>query len=213
MRLAVLALVALVAGPASAQRARPFAERGDVALVVGVSGVTDLVPAFGGVGARYRVRDRTVVGASVGVDYADRNVDVRDGFEADERNGGVRVSVWNENHVGRRGALVSPFVGVGVQARASGAEAERSLPCEPGEGCTVRTETASLSSTAVGVGALLGAEVRVARGVTLGAAYALGAEVSRDRQERTLDGEPRRDRFTTFRAGTGLTPLILSVYF
>ena len=84
---------------ASAQHDRPFAEKGDLALVATVSGdIPRLNPAFGGVGLRYRVADRTVLGASVGGQY-----DTSEDESANESAGRrFSVALWNENHIGRR---------------------------------------------------------------------------------------------------------------
>lgn len=222
-RLLLLSLL-LVPAAAHAQRARPFAEQGDVALVVGVSGLTDLdlSPALGGIGVRYRATDRSVIGTSIGFDVGTTD---RDDSGDSQSTGGVQVAVWNENHIGRGRGIVSPFVGGGVvagfrrQSYTTGID-----PCEP-FGCPIPPcdpaacpgvpEAASQSQTrvSVGVGAILGAEVRVARGVTLGAAYTLGVAVERVSYDSDLPFGSDDTGSTTVLGGTGLTDLHLSVYF
>lgn len=214
MRLAALSLLAvLTVLPASAQRSRPWAEKGDVALVVSISGggLTDLTPALGGIGVRYRVTDRTVVGTSVGFDYATFD---EDGSDASVTERGLRLALWNENHLGRRTGLVSPFLGAGATFSVNNQEREFvRTPCDdvvcPG---APQRESASGTVLSFGVGALLGAEVRLARGVTLGAAYTLGVAVDRESQESTFNPNPPGDR-TIVRVGTGVSDLNLSVYF
>jgi opacity protein-like surface antigen len=215
MRLILLAL-ALIPVAASAQRSRPIAEKGDVALVAAISGVsfTQLTPAFGGVGVRYRVADRTVIGTSVGFQYQTLDQGEIDD-ELTQRS--VSVALWNENHLGRGLGVVSPFLGAGTTFRAGSTRSERTgTTCDetqcPGPVVTLRQSRTDLS---FGVGALLGAEVRLARGVTLGAAYTLGVEVYRSREERTgPDGSVTEyGPDTSVRAGTGTTDLHVSVYF
>lgn len=216
MRLAPLALLVLLLVPAAAraQRARPFAEKGDLALVVGVSGLRDLSPAFGGIGVRYRVAERTVIGTSIGLSFA---TDDREEFVSGQfTQTSATLAVWNENHLGRRGGIVSPFIGAGATFGIQNAEADLDdIPCDPA-GCPETPVSFSQSETAfsVGVGALLGAEVRVARGITLGAAYTLGIAVERrDADRQTPLGPDDSFSSTVIRGGTGLTDLTLSVYF
>ncbi len=200
MRLATLAALILLAPAASAQRARPFAAKGDVALVVGLSGdtFTRLNPAFGGIGLRYRATDGTVVGASVGFQVQSLDGDDQSG-NGSQRS--VSLALWNENHLGRRRGIVSPFLGAGATFRA-GRQAQERGP-----------EEFSATDYSVGVGALLGAEVKLARGVTLGAAYTLGVEVLTRSFSATPDPSQVPGDQTSVRVGTGLTDLHLSVYF
>ncbi|HEX8386855.1 MAG TPA: outer membrane beta-barrel protein [Rubricoccaceae bacterium] len=217
MRLLLLALVLLPVA-ASAQRSRPIAERGDLAFVVGVSGlnVLALQPTFGGVGLRYRVSDRSVVGASVGVEFAASDQDQGETVVSDGSRRNVRLALWNENHLGSGRRVASPFVGAGVTFAVGDEEYEREAAvCTP-DGCgpAVETQRQSASSLSFGAGVLLGAEVRVARGITLGAAYVLGATVSRSEYEQTSTVSPVQEgHSTSVQFGTGMTDLHLSVYF
>lgn len=79
MRFVVLALVAFLVLPvASAQRHR-FAQQGDLALVIGVTGLEDLAlrPYEGGIGFRYRAADQTVIGAAVALNLTESDREVR----------------------------------------------------------------------------------------------------------------------------------------
>lgn len=211
MRLATLAVLVLLASAAQAQRARPFAEKGDVALVVGLSGdtFTRLNPAFGGIGLRYRATDRTVVGGSVGFQF--QSLDA--GADAPSARS-VSVALWNENHLGRRRGVVSPFLGAGATFRA-GRQARSATVADCTDGLCGPPRTVEFSTTqvAVGVGALVGAEVKLARGVTLGAAYTLGIEVETQAFGSPSGLFPQPDDATLVRIGTGVTDLQLSVYF
>ena len=205
---ALILVACLLPLAASAQRGRPFAQKGDVALVVALS-AQDLLavrPALGGVGVRYRLTDRNVVGTSVGFSLG-----------RGERNGGdestsrLSVAFWNESHLSRRPGLVSPFVGGGVVVTARRSEQDMT-PCGGDPSCGPTSIVRTYRSETIAAGALLGAEVRVARGVTLGAAYTLGVEASRDRYSEI--GTPRfPDDAWNVRVGTGLTDVLLSVYF
>ena len=212
-----LILFALIVFPVCgrAQHARPFAERGDVALVVGISPADfpSVTSALGGVGLRYRVNDLTVLGASVGFGASTLN---RDDSGDGRGAGSGRVSVWNENHIGRRRGVVSPFFGGGFTAGFSRETFTRDdVPCDPAA-CPDGPQTVESrrTHTSFGVGAILGAEVHVARGVTLGAAYTLGVGVERFvyTTDDPFSGTPA-DRSTLVAGGTGLTDLQLSVYF
>ncbi|MEM1115613.1 MAG: hypothetical protein AAGJ11_03845 [Bacteroidota bacterium] len=105
-------LVVFLADAASAQRHRPIAEKGDLALTAQITGLSELriVPALGGIGLRYRLGDRSVLGTSVGF-----NVQSSDGGGSDRTRGGATVTVWTEQHVGGRRRAVSPFLAFGVQ--------------------------------------------------------------------------------------------------
>ncbi len=214
MRLATLTALLLLIPAAAAQRARPFAEKGDVALVVGLSGdtFTRLNPAFGGIGLRYRATDRTVLGASVGFQF--QSLD-EDGDAGSTTQRSVSLALWNENHLGSRRGIVSPFLGAGVTFRAGRQAQERDIAACTPELCPGPTTREELSETtyAFGVGALVGAEVKLARGVTLGAAYTLGVAVDTRSFDTTLDPGQVPPDLTVVRVGTGLTDLQLSVYF
>ena len=230
MRPLCLALVVL-AGTAHAdaqRRGRPLAERGDVALIAEVSGIDDLrlLSALGGVGVRYRVADRVVLGTSVGVNAFDGDRDADRESEAggqdvsDESSSfSGRVTVWAERHVRTRQRAVSPFVGGGLQIAASTQEATTtqavaSCPTSP---CPPFTRSSERESLAVGAGVFAGVEVKLARGVSLGGAYTLGAEytTAETRLETDLGGDVERDTFDErfWTVGTGISRLVLSVYF
>ncbi len=236
-RLLLLALLVLPAA-AYAQRARPFAEKGDLALVVGVSpgSFPDITSAFDGIGLRYRATDRSVIGASVGFDVA--TSDGSGDTEGTQNTGGVRVALWNENHVGRGRGPVSPFVGGGIIAGYRRSTYTRDVfPCDPagcpGPPCDPAAcpgvpegvpggdspqASQRVTGYSVGVGAILGAEVRLARGVTLGAAYTLGVAVERFSATNggpvgPFGGGTFNGGTTLVAGGTGLTDLHLSVYF
>ena len=70
-----LLAVSLVLPTAAAQRHR-FAQHGDLALVIGVSGLEDLAlrPYEGGIGFRYRAADQTVIGAAVALNLQESDV-------------------------------------------------------------------------------------------------------------------------------------------
>lgn len=221
MRLVLVALAfAFGSSAADAQfrRSPPFAERGDLALSVEIAGV-ELQPALGGVGMRYRVADRTVLGASVGlgVDLGDSE-DGNAGEAASDRTS-FRLTAWTEQHVARRARTVSPFVGAGASVRieAASSESERTVPDGDGEVVLRQRQDADLLT--VGAGLLLGAEVRLARGVTLGGAYILGAEYARRESRSESDGfagevpSVSRSEQSSVRFGTGATDIVLSVYF
>lgn len=216
---ALIALAVLLPASASAQRGRPVAERGDLALVASIPGidVLRLNPTVGGIGLRYRVADRTVVGASVGLRFDTFDED-RGGVSGEVTRRSVGLTLWNENHVGRGLGPVSPFVGAGLTFGVGDERVEReATPCDPFTPCPGPLEgyRDATSSTTFGAGALLGAEVRVARGVTLGAAYVLGVEVSRFRYERERTDVPGVENGSgnNVRAGSGVTDVQLSVYF
>ena len=231
MRLALVVLAVALSLPAAAQRGRPFAEKGDVALVAQVSGleVLRLNPALGGIGARYRVTDRAVIGASVGLDVFDRDREGDLPGPGSESGTAVRVHVWNENHLGRAGGRISPFVGAGLgvefQRLADEFETTDGV-CLPDGTCgsfpVLRRQSARTAAFRGGV--FVGAEVRLASRLTLGAAYLLGLGY----ENRTIEAEvapaagtppgalfpvSRREESSTLRVGTGLTDLHLSVYF
>jgi len=235
----VLGAFLLVADVACAQRSRdrPFAEQGDIALIATVRGldVLRLDPVDGGVGARYRLADRTVLGVSLGLSLSDRHgenehEEDRGGSGSGETEGNgsnARLNVWLEQHVGRRRGPISPFVGAGVtlgRGRNEVAlESVRVNTCPEGVECPaqVLTQRSEDDHVSVGGALLVGAEVKLVRGVTLGAAYRLGAQyVSYDRfQERTIRVEGQRDRVERFDSDetvvslqTRLTDLMLSIY-
>lgn len=202
-------LAVLLPLAASAQRGRPIAERGDVALVAEISRSDGLglLPVLGGLGVRYRLTDRSVIGTSVGVRYTTAD---RDGDESTSQR--YSVALWNENHVGSGRGVVSPFVGAGVRLAVTDDDYRTGTVFDPPGPVPVASSTTSL---AVGAGALVGAEVRLARGVTLGAAFMLGVDVTKaDRTVRFSDGTEDADRAPTVVSfGTNVSELVLSVYF
>lgn len=224
MRLVLIALTVVLALPAAAQRGRPFAEKGDFALVAQVSGleVLRLNPALGGIGARYRVTDRTVLGASVALNAYDR--DQSGDFDGSETGTVLDVTVWNENHFGRAGSRVSPFFGVGLGG-GRGVNTRENVQtyetCVPDGVCQTLafTQRQESRSTTYRGAAFVGAEVRVVSRLTLGAAYTLAVE----HQSQTLatsTGQiggptsfPSLRENQTFGVSTGITDLHLSVYF
>lgn len=228
MRFVVLALVAFLVLPvASAQRHR-FAQQSDLALVIGVTGLEDLAlrPYEGGIGFRYRAADQTVIGAAVALNLTESDRELRNesGETAQDQTGdlerqGATFALWAEQHVGRRSRTVSPFVGAGVQVSVASDEQQSlaSYDCPEGE-CpgSIRfvDESEDLS---VGAGLLIGAEIRLARGVTLGGAYSIGAEYTRNESTSTRDYGDDVDVSSyeqdTWRIGVGTTQIGLSVYF
>lgn len=222
-----LLAVSLVLPTAAAQRHR-FAQHGDLALVIGVSGLEDLAlrPYEGGIGFRYRAADQTVIGAAVALNLQESDVAHRNesGDLLQEQNGDAErqaatFALWAEQHVGRRRRTVSPFVGAGIQVSVGTSEEQSfaTYDCPAGEcpgGVWTVDESEDLK---VGAGLLIGAEIRLVRGVTLGGAYSIGAEYARYETTTTRDyGEDvvvaasERDNW---RIGVGTTQLGLSVYF
>ena len=230
MRSVAVALVALLfaALPADAQRRRgqPFAERGDVALVATLSGldVVQLQPALGGVGVRYRLADQTVLGTSLGFGVLADDTDGSAGDQGQQSDGDIvdaTVSVWVEQHVGRRRRTVSPFVGAGVQLGGGTAEFSSDLtvfPCGDPAACAPQTRTSETERRTLRAagGVFAGAEVRLAAGVTLGGAYTFGARYTdtEDTQRRAGLGAPDEQTFDRRRleVGTGTSRISLSVY-
>ncbi len=233
MRVILLVLAVVLALPADAQRrrAQPFAERGDVALVVTLDGLdaVRLRPALGGIGVRYRVADQTVVGTSLGLSVlrADTETDADGSGRADRQQRGedavdATVSVWVEQHVGRRRRAVSPFVGAGVQVGIGSAESDTEqmfLPCEGPTECApvTRVFESERQTLQVAGGVFVGAEVRLAAGVTLGGAYTFGVRYTDTEESRrsVTEGAPEEQSFDRqfLEIGTGTTGLSLSVYF
>ena len=250
--LGVVALL-LAAAPADAQRRRDrardddsdgFAHRGDAALTFSFDAFSP-GPYEGGVGARYWFSDRVAGSASLGFGYG--NVDTGYG---DQDAFTSSFSVGLERHFGHR-RTVSPYVGFLANVAYTSydqevpiydypvpepcpAEGECPIPVDYGYGTSVGTQ-----EMAVGGALLLGAEVRIVDGVTLGLAHALGVTYARgDRDDvyyygddtssppTTCSGcegggdirgggfppiyEPSYDRVTV---GTGTTSLTLSIYF
>ena len=225
---AVLVLTVLVVSalPADAQRRRgqAFAERGDVALVATLNGldVVRLSPTLGGVGVRYRLADQTVLGTSVGLSALSGDGDGgRDGQtqRTDQDALDATVALWVEQHVGRRRRTVSPFVGAGVQVgggTASFSSADTFFPCGVPTDCEAVRRSAETERRTLRVagGVFVGAEVRLAAGVTLGGAYTFGVRYTDSQDTRRLTGptvdlvEETFDR-QFLEAGTGTTGLSL----
>ena len=228
MRLVLLAVLVLSALPADAQRRRdrPFAERGDVALLATLNGldVVRLSPALGGVGVRYRLADQTVLGTSLGLSVFSADADGGDDSQ-DQRNDqdaiDATLSVWVEQHVGRRRRTVSPFVGAGVQVGGGTADFtsdQTFFPCgDPADcGPVTRTSESERRTLRVAGGVFVGAEVRLAAGVTLGGAYTFGVRYTDTEDTARLRGTDVDDDLTFDRqlveVGTGTTGISLSVY-
>ena len=228
MRSVLFALALLLAADAATaqrHRDRSFADQGDVALTAEIESISGgrLLPTLGGVGLRYRAGDRTVLGVSVGGTVRSDDYDqTRQGSdtvqEAEVTEG--RVALWTEQHVGRRWRTVSPFVGAGLQLglRSRTTESFQEVtPCPPDQLCDVefrraRTET---DERTVGAAVFVGAEVRLASRVTLGAAYLLGVEHTQTDsvQEQDVTVVERYEyegESLTF--GTSLSRVVLSVY-
>ncbi|WP_420457136.1 hypothetical protein [Rubrivirga sp.] len=232
MRWLLVALVLLSAADAHAQfrRAEPFAEKGDVALVAELAGLSDLrlLPTLGGIGVRYRLADQTVFGTSVSVQVIDfesesDGEDQRGERNEDREDSDFAVALWLEQHLGPRRRAVSPFVGAGLQIGAGSSEStsERSyFPCRPSDECELQTQRFDTSRESMSVGGALfvGAEVRLVRGVTLGGAYTLGVRYT-DAEFRTEGDDGRGNSLDETRDDSALTVstsasrLSLSVYF
>lgn len=226
MRLALaLLVVVLAAGTSSAQRGHGFAEKGDVALVAELASITSLQPLQGGIGLRYRLADQTVFGASVG----GRSVSADEQAESDgngqdrgQESSFLQASFWVEQHLGRPRRSVSPFVGAGLQLARGSDEMtyeQTVFPCRPTTECGPVTQVleSDRETRTVGGALFVGAEVRLARGVTLGGAYALSVtsiesdeQVFRDDGTQSIDDARERDEV---RVETGISRVLLSVYF
>ena len=227
LALAALALLLADAADAQRHRDRPIAEQGDVALTAEIGPLSDaqLVPLLGGVGVRYRLSDATVFGASVGggVSTSEDEVSVGDGDEVrtqrvERTDASGRLAVWLEQHLGRGRGPVSPFVGAGLRAGAGSTTTEfraeaSCVTCDPAP----LTSTTESDSWSVGGALFLGAEVRLARSVTLGAAYQLGLTYATSEVEvGAVDSRPepsvQQNERSFLSLGTSLSRLTLSVY-
>lgn len=229
MRVLCLLLLICAALPAEAQRRRDraFAQAGDLALVATIDGlsVVRLSPTLGGIGVRYRLADRTVLGTSLGLSVLTSDADLDEDRREQESDADLfdaTVSVWVEQHVGRRRRSVSPFVGAGVQVGGGTGEfvsEETFFPCAPGGGCepVTRTLTTERQTLTVAGGVFVGAEVRLAAGVTLGGAYTFGVRYLDTEDTARLTGTGAGDDVRTadrqsLQVGTGTSGLSLSVY-
>lgn len=222
-RLVALVLVAATL-PAVAQPAdSTFARDGRVALAVGIEGAA-LEPVLGGVGVRYGLSDQTVVGAAVGLRLTVSDLSGEEGAGSQtQEGGGLDASAWLERHLVRRSRSVSPFVAVGLEAGYGWSESQSTqtqLVCRSEDDCDVRTLTFVSSADEYHVGGAVGvgAEVRLARAVTLGAASTLraGYTWTDNTARQTVEGGDD-ERFAgrsigRFDLGTGATSLVLSVY-
>ena len=237
--LLVTSTLAAPAADAQFRRDKRFARQGDVALVVGISGlqVLQLRPVLSGIGVRYRVADQTVLGLSVGgsvqdfedeSSQEDQNRDVIRENTFTNTTTTATLSIWMEQHLGKRNRTVSPFVGAGLQLSYGDGEYDREsilqpscqtgVPCDP----IMQRQEASQTSRAFGGGLVVGTEVRLIRGVTLGGAYMVsGTYRETDRSSRQTLVQPDRDTqveeelgmSSGFQFGTGVSELNLSVYF
>ena len=180
-----------------------------------VSGI-DLRPALGGVGLRYRVADQTVLGTSVGLSLSRAETDA-DGSRADVSSAyDVSLSTWLEQHVGRRSRLASPFVGVGVRGRLFDRTQTRQYQTVDPLGNVVEVEIEqTVEGFSIGGGLLLGAEVRLAKGVTLGGAYIVVVLYDQETFQADLPDvvPPEPVDRSQVRFDTGTSNLALSVTF
>lgn len=227
MRLSLL-LLAFVFFPSDAdaqRRGQALAREGDLALSIGLGSLSDLAlrPLDGGVGLRYRVADRTVFGASVGLSFTEQEVER--GFEgdrSDEEETDVletSLSLWAERHIGGS-RVVSPFVGLGgrVSLYRFDSASELTGPCLDLAPCPEPTRRSrDYDRRTASAGVMLGAEVKLARGVTLGGAYTLGAEYSEIEETYIIDGpdvsQDQTREQSGWRYGVGTTQVGLSIYF
>ncbi|OZC02558.1 outer membrane beta-barrel protein [Rubricoccus marinus] len=221
--LVLLALVLFTADAEAQRRGQTLAREGDLALTVGLVGLDDLAlrPLDGGIGLRYRLTDRSVVGASVGLTFADRDQENQsDNVESFDESDtfGSSVSLWTERHVGRS-RVVSPFIGLGARARFVRTDASNTFEpsCDPTVSCPPVTRTLDAETVSVGGALLLGAEVKLARGITLGGAYTLGVDYSETSRTTTVSGPDvaggGSGTSKSWSYGVGTTDLSLSVYF
>ena len=246
MRQLVALLVLLVASTLAApaadaqfRRDKRFARQGDVALVVGISGLDalQLRPVLSGIGMRYRVADQTVIGLSVGGSIRDaENESSREDPEGEVIRESTETgtlttatfSIWMEQHLGRRNRSVSPFVGGGLQLSVVDSEFDSEsvlqLSCQTVVPCPLiveRNETLE-TARAVSGGLAIGAEVRVIRGVTLGGAYTVSGTYRESdrttrqttkRDDQDTEVEDQSSEQSRFEFGTGVSQLNLSIYF
>ena len=229
MRLLVLVLACVLASaPAEAQRRRhAIAKKGDVALVAQIDGLSlrGFSPALGGVGLRVRAADQTVVGLGFGLRLDDTDDEVRlpdqEARDVGRTAADVRGVLWMAQHIGSKRRTVSPFVGAGVTAAYSSATYRSPSyiqTCDADGACTVAllVQEHEVSYTALGGGVALGAEVKLANGITVGGAYGFGVEAyhQETRSDQPLPNDNRVSvrRQTGFRAGTRAPTLNLSVY-
>lgn len=199
MRLLLLVLLALAPALAAAQAA-DGSRRGDVALVAALTDVSlvNLSPRLAGVGVRYGLADRLVLGGTVGLDASSDDGDVtQDGY-------GVTAVVWTESHLGPQGRRVSPFVGVQLLAAVSDWTSTQDA-----SDVSVESERAAASLGAVG-----GAEIVVLSRLSVSAAVWAGVGVERTELRREGFGLPPETIETRrLSVGTGGTALRISVYF
>ncbi|GAB5535137.1 MAG: hypothetical protein Rubg2KO_13860 [Rubricoccaceae bacterium] len=230
-QLVALLAVIFVTAPADAQRRRhhSFAKKGDVALVAQLNGlsVQAFNPSLGGLGLRVRLADQTAIGVGFGATVFDGDGDQQ--VTATEVRGteysgtNLSGSLWLEQHVGARRRTVSPFIGGGVSVGYLSDDRTQARPfprCDDTGACEIELADQVNESSRVSVqaGLILGAEVRVVKGVTLGGGYALGAgytwwesrrvEVRGDGEQTTLETSQG-----TFQLGTASSGLNLSIYF
>lgn len=209
MRPLFIALVLLLAGtPADAQRPRDrdaVGQRGDFALAFEATWLA-VQPFMGGVGGRYWIGDRTVVTGSVGVGTATLDTDDDATVERDESSYRIGLGVGVERHLRTPRGRVSPFVALGTEFTMTGRDDEFVLP----DGSAQSYEQ---SGQAVGAAAFVGAEYRFAPGLTLAAAHSVGLTYEWGESVRIVNGQPEGDDYRQLLAGTGLTSLILSIYF
>lgn len=236
--LVALALV-LLALPAHAQRRGHapdrVASRGDVALTFTADDVWDGFDN-GGVGLRAWLGRQLVGSVSLGVELDRTDTE----FGPDVERHAATLALGLEAHLGGS-RTVSPFVGGGVRlgyAEVDGGYGPYDYTVVV-EDCDTRLCDPSVwypsygrrsaDELSVGAGLDLGAEVRLARGVTLLGAHRIGATFTSGEAESTgiiyydgpcpelsIDcgfyGAPVED-YTRWEVGTGETRVALSVYF
>ena len=192
--LALLALLFLANSADAQRRHRALAKQGDLAIAVGFNGLETfrINPLAGGLGLRYRVADRTVLGTAFAMGGREstsvqereeiQNVDQERTVTLESSRRTVSLALFVEQHVGRRRSAVSPFIGAGVQAgfgddtQTSATRNESSN--EEIVSTQLRTVREESESTTFGAGLVLGAEVKIISGVTLAGAYTFGASYS-----------------------------------
>lgn len=230
MRTIAIVLLVVLASSADAQRGRGHdgvAQRGDLALTFTAE---DVWGGFdnGGVGLRTWLGDRLVGAASVGVSFERQDSE----FGPDTERTEAAASFGLEAHVGGS-RTVSPFVGGGIRlayARLDGRSTYFAYPsdafCHTFAPCA--NSGLDADEVSVGAGIDLGAEIRLARGVTLLGAHRLGATFvsgdvepgwvyyAADPEPCPVSGceytAPVTSDYTRWRIGTGETRVALSVY-
>ena len=181
-----------------------FARRGDVAISAGVFG------AGGGgishVGARYWASDRVALGAEVGeatLDVGDSEADTQRFPSYLTMTHTQSLSLWAERHIDTPLRPVSLLAGLRAYGGLQSRDASRYLmayDCS-GDPCRLVGFSTSAREEAVtgGLSALLGYELRVYGGLTLGVTSEVGvARTSARLVERWEDRDPERSERATW---------------